>query len=104
MNCLYESMSHILKKNVEKKSILDNLDIVILALDEICDGGYVLFVFDEFVQNIYHPLHFRILLESDPNSVVQKVVVKMDDISFNEQTVAQVLQSAREQLKWSLLR
>ncbi|KAI2809146.1 hypothetical protein RDWZM_003487 [Blomia tropicalis] len=84
MNCLYESLSQILKKNVEKKSLLDNLDIVILALDEICDGG--------------------ILLESDPNAVVQKVVFKMDDISFNEQTVAQVLQSAREQLKWSLLR
>ena len=44
MNCLYESMSHILKKNVEKKSLLDNLDIIILALDEICDGGWVLFV------------------------------------------------------------
>ncbi|KAH9398311.1 Coatomer subunit zeta-1 [Tyrophagus putrescentiae] len=84
MHCLYESMSHILKKNVEKKSLLDNLDMVILALDEICDGG--------------------ILLEADPNNVVQKVVVKIEDISFNEQTVAQVLQSAREQLKWSLLR
>lgn len=42
MHCLYESMSHILKKNVEKKSLFDNLDMVILALDEICDGGYVL--------------------------------------------------------------
>lgn len=49
-------------------------------------------------------LFIRILLEADPNNVVQKVVVKIEDISFNEQTVAQVLQSAREQLKWSLLR
>ena len=102
MNCLYESMSHILKKNVEKKSLLDNLDIVILALDEICDGGYV-FIWAR-IWGWFDCLLFRILLESDPNSVVQKVVVKMDDISFNEQTVAQVLQSAREQLKWSLLR
>jgi hypothetical protein len=39
MNCLFESISHILKKNVEKRNLLDNLDIVILALDEICDGG-----------------------------------------------------------------
>lgn len=43
MHCVYESMSHILKKNVEKKSLLDNLDMVILALDEICDGGYDIF-------------------------------------------------------------
>lgn len=41
MNCLFESLSHILKKNVEKKTLLENLDMVILALDEICDGGYV---------------------------------------------------------------
>lgn len=105
MNCLYESMSHILKKNVEKKSLLDNLDMVILALDEICDGGFVLILHSNSFERILTVnLCFRILLESDPNTVVQKVVVKMDDISFNEQTVAQVLQSAREQLKWSLLR
>ncbi|XP_054161771.1 coatomer subunit zeta-1-like [Oppia nitens] len=84
MNCLFESISHILKKNVEKRNLLDNLDIVILALDEICDGG--------------------IVLESDPISVVQRVALKPDDIPLGEQTVAQVLQSAREQLKWSLLR
>ncbi|KAH7640909.1 COPI coat complex subunit zeta [Dermatophagoides farinae] len=85
MNCLFESLSHILKKNVEKKTLLENLDMVILALDEICDGG--------------------IYLESDPIAIVQKVTAnKMDDLPFNEQTVAQVLQSAREQIKWSLLR
>ncbi|CAG2102148.1 unnamed protein product [Medioppia subpectinata] len=84
MNCLFESISHILKKNVEKRNLLDNLDIVILALDEICDGG--------------------IILESDPLAVVQRVALKPDDIPLGEQTVAQVLQSAREQLKWSLLR
>lgn len=39
MSCLYESLSQILKKNVEKKTLLDSLDIIILALDEICDGG-----------------------------------------------------------------
>lgn len=43
-------------------------------------------------------------MESDPSAVVQKVVVKMDDLSFNEQTVSSVFQSAREQIKWSLLR
>lgn len=39
MTCLYDSLSVILKKNIEKKTLLDTLDIVILALDEICDGG-----------------------------------------------------------------
>lgn len=39
LNCLYDSVSLILKKNVEKQAVLDNLDIVMLAFDEICDGG-----------------------------------------------------------------
>lgn len=39
LNCLYDSINLILKKNVEKRWILDNLDIIMLALDEITDGG-----------------------------------------------------------------
>lgn len=39
LNCLYDSISQILRKNVEKRAVLDSLDIVMLAMDEICDGG-----------------------------------------------------------------
>lgn len=39
LNCLYDSISLILKKNVEKRTVLENLDIIMLAFDEICDGG-----------------------------------------------------------------
>lgn len=41
LNCLYDSVSLILKKNVEKRAVLENLDIIMLACDEICDGGLV---------------------------------------------------------------
>ena len=84
LNCLYDSMNQILRKSVEKKTLLENLDIVFLAVDEICDGG--------------------IILEADATSVVQRVATKSDDVPLGEQTVAQVLQTAREQIKWSLLR
>lgn len=43
LNCLFDTISLILKKNVEKRALLDNLDVVMLAFDEICDGGYVLY-------------------------------------------------------------
>ena len=43
---------------------------MLLALDEICDGG--------------------IFLESDPNAVVSRVAIRTDDIPIGEQTVAQV--------------
>lgn len=39
LNCLYDSVNQILRKNVEKRMVLENLDIVMLAMDEICDNG-----------------------------------------------------------------
>lgn len=45
-------------------------DIIMLALDEICDGG--------------------VLLEADPAAVVARVAIRTDDIPLGEQTVAQV--------------
>ena len=70
LNCVYDSISQILRKNVEKRALFDNLDVVLLALDEICDGG--------------------MLLESDPNAVFNRVAIRADDIPIGEQTVAQV--------------
>lgn len=84
LNCLFDTISLILKKNVEKRALMDNLDVVMLAFDEICDGG--------------------IILDADPSSVQKRVDLRNDDIPIGEQTVAQVLASAKEQLKWSLLK
>ena len=70
LNCVYDSISQILRKNVEKRALFENLDVVLLALDEICDGGT--------------------LLESDPNAVFNRVAIRADDIPIGEQTVAQV--------------
>uniref|UniRef100_A0A3B4CER7 Coatomer subunit zeta n=1 Tax=Pygocentrus nattereri TaxID=42514 RepID=A0A3B4CER7_PYGNA len=53
LNCLFESLSQILRKNVERRCLLDNLDGVFLVVDEIIDGG--------------------VILESDPQQVVEKV-------------------------------
>ncbi|OXA55566.1 coatomer subunit zeta-1 [Folsomia candida] len=84
LHCMYDAVSQILRKNVEKRNLLENLDVVMLAMDEICDGG--------------------IILEADPSAVCQRVALRGDDIPIGEQTVAQVLQTAKEQLKWSLLK
>ena len=84
LNCLYDSISQILKKNVEKRYLLDYLDAVLLSVDEICDYG--------------------ILLETDPSQVAQRVSLKDAELPLNEQTVMDVMKSARDQLKWSILR
>ncbi|XP_023336573.1 coatomer subunit zeta-1 [Eurytemora carolleeae] len=84
LDCIYNSVSQILRKNVDRRSLLDNLEVVMLALDEMIDNG--------------------IILEADPAALVARVALRADDIPLGEQTVAQVLQSAKEQLKWSLLK
>nr|XP_054597900.1 coatomer subunit zeta-2 isoform X2 [Nothobranchius furzeri] len=84
LNCLFDSLSHILRKNVERRCLLENMEGVFLVVDEIIDGG--------------------VILESDPQQVLQKVNYRADENPLTEQSVAQVLQSAKEQIKWSILK
>ena len=44
LNCLYDSIGNTIRKSVEKKNILEALDIVMLAFDEICDKGFVFYI------------------------------------------------------------
>ncbi|XP_067088592.1 coatomer subunit zeta-1-like [Osmerus mordax] len=67
LNCLFESLSHILRKNVERRCLLDNMEGVFLVVDEIIDGG--------------------VILESDPQQVLQKVNYRVDDNPLSEQSV-----------------
>lgn len=84
LQCLFNSPSQVLRRNVEEKALYQNLDIVMLVIDEICDDG--------------------VIMEADSTAVVQRVALRAEDIPLGEQTVGQVFQSAKEQLKWSLLK
>jgi len=70
---------------VDKKSALENLDLVFMTLDELVDGG--------------------IILETDPTVVAGRVSMRGADgeVPLSEQTFAQALASAKEQLARSLL-
>lgn len=90
LNCLFDTISLILKKNVEKRALLDNLDVVMLAFDEICDGGWVGSIsFIEAASHLPMP-SFRIILDADPSSVQKRVDLRNDELPLGEQTVAQV--------------
>ena len=39
LNCLYDTVSIMLRKNVEKRQMMKQLDGIFLAVDEICDRG-----------------------------------------------------------------
>ncbi|XP_056405001.1 coatomer subunit zeta-2 [Hyla sarda] len=42
LTCLCESLCHILRKNVDRNLLLENMDTVFLILDEIIDQGVIL--------------------------------------------------------------
>ena len=67
LNCLVEVTSTLLNRKPESKTLTENLTQVILAFDEICDTG--------------------ILLETDPNLVLERVCLKE---SVAEQSLAQM--------------
>jgi len=84
LNCLYDAVNFLLRKNVEKRILLRNIDSVFLIVDEIVDGG--------------------VIMQVDGQTVLDQIVTRGDDIPLTEQTIQQVFQSAREQIKWSLLK
>ncbi|KAM4691657.1 coatomer subunit zeta-2 isoform 2-T2 [Rhinophrynus dorsalis] len=56
LTCLCESLCHILRKHVDRSSLLENMDTVYLVLDELIDQG--------------------VILESDSQQVIQRLSFK----------------------------
>ncbi|KAL8507259.1 hypothetical protein ACS0TY_017975 [Phlomoides rotata] len=82
----FDAVDILLRGNVEKREALENLDLILLCLDEISDGG--------------------IVLETDANSIATKVASHSIDSGapLSEQTISQALATAREHLTRSLLK
>ncbi|KAH8554273.1 Longin-like domain-containing protein [Umbelopsis sp. PMI_123] len=93
LNAFYDAVSTLLRymygyrHQLEKRSILDNLDLVVLCLDETVDDG--------------------IILETDSNAIVGRVSkprLDVADIPLSEQSFIQAYQTARERITNQLLR
>ncbi|PIA39135.1 hypothetical protein AQUCO_02700370v1 [Aquilegia coerulea] len=82
----YDAVGLLLRGNVDKREALENLDLILLCLDEIVDGGMI--------------------LETDANVIAGKVASHSVDSSapLSEQTISQALATAREHLTRSLLK
>ncbi|PSC76108.1 Coatomer subunit zeta-2 [Micractinium conductrix] len=90
----YESINLLLRNAVEKKTVLENLDLVLLAMDEIVDGG--------------------LILETDAGVVASRVTMRQDgddspmgaDSANNPGlvTLSQAFGSIKDQVARSLLK
>eukprot|EP00179_Madagascaria_erythrocladioides_P000597 CAMPEP_0198309340 /NCGR_PEP_ID=MMETSP1450-20131203/1761_1 /TAXON_ID=753684 ORGANISM="Madagascaria erythrocladiodes, Strain CCMP3234" /NCGR_SAMPLE_ID=MMETSP1450 /ASSEMBLY_ACC=CAM_ASM_001115 /LENGTH=180 /DNA_ID=CAMNT_0044012093 /DNA_START=102 /DNA_END=644 /DNA_ORIENTATION=- len=81
LNALYEALYKMLREQIDKRALLENLDYVLLTIDELTDDG--------------------VLLESDPRVLVQRVLMKPagDDVPLSEQTITQAFTTARNRLE-----
>jgi hypothetical protein len=78
LNGLYDTISYVLRRAVEKRSLLERMDAVLLVMDEIVDGG--------------------VIMETDPGVLMQRIAMKADD---PEQSVKNMVQSAKENMRWT---
>jgi Clathrin adaptor complex small chain len=80
LDALFESISNLIKGNIDKKNLQNNLELVLLCLDEVVDGG--------------------IILEMDSNIISDRVMLRgaVDPAisSYKEMTVSQLLDKARD--------
>ncbi|KAJ6342559.1 hypothetical protein OIU78_010485 [Salix suchowensis] len=80
----FDSVSLLLRGNVDKREAVENLDLIFLCLDEIIERGMI--------------------LETDANVIAGKVAVNSMDPTapLSEQTIGQALATAREHLTRTL--
>lgn len=98
LQALFESVSLLLRGQLDKKTALENLDLLLLCVDEVVDAG--------------------LILETDPQTVASRVAMRGADaeggvgaggvagsaVGTAEQTLSQALGTAREMLVRSLAR
>ncbi|KAI3387819.1 hypothetical protein SNEBB_009705 [Seison nebaliae] len=85
LSCFVDSLGILLHDSTEKKTLMTNLDVVLLALDEVCDNG--------------------IILETESRHVVDRVGRRDEGITSSsltggttEQVVTQLLRTAKDQM------
>ena len=83
---IFEAVSSLLKGQVDKRTMLDNLELVLLTIDEVLDHGQI--------------------MELDSGAVVSRVLMKHSDSlpqqAIGDLTISQAISLARVQLVKSL--
>eukprot|EP00736_Rhodelphis_marinus_P010825 Rmarinus@m.6082 len=86
LQCLMESLLKLLHEQVDKRNLIENMDTVLLAIDELVDDGLILCF--------------------NSGAHAQRVAVKSSDpsVPLAEQTLSEALAGIRKQVTQSLLK
>ena len=94
-----DAVHMLLRNSVEKRGVLENLDLVLLCLDETIDDGCVFFSF-HLTPDL--TLECRIIVETDSTTIASRVSRPKADtteIIINEQTIMSAYQTVKERVQ-----
>jgi hypothetical protein len=111
LSAFSDAIHMLLRNQVEKRAVLENLDLVLLCLDETIDEGCV--TLDSSPQResflgcpnlllLYANVHLHsIIVETDPTTIASRVSRPRADTSeivINEQTILSAYQTVKEKM------
>ena len=111
LSAFMDALHLLLRNQVEKRALLENLDCVILCLDETIDDGCVfcgVFLFFNSCVVLMICLMVcvaracRIIVETDPTTIASRVSrprADTTDIVINEQTILNAYQTVKEKMQ-----
>lgn len=94
----FDALSLLVRNQVEKRAVLENLDMVLLCLDETIDDGSE----GQFVNVSLSYIFSRIILETDSTAIASRVSRPKADtteIIINEQTLMNAYQTVKERVQ-----
>ena len=96
LEALFQAISLLLRGLCDRRTLLENLDYVVLVMDEVIDKGQVnywtIILYGIF---ICYTWNFSVLLETDYEAIAERVSAEGTETPLAEQSFAQAFQSAR---------
>jgi hypothetical protein len=103
LTSLIDALTMLLRNSLEKRGVLENLDLVLLCLDETIDDGWVLLSFPSL--SVMRPTQIaflRIIVDTDSTAIASRVSRPRPDtteIVINEQTIMSAYQTVKEKMQ-----
>ena len=101
LTSLTDALTMLLRNSLEKRGVLENLDLVLLCLDETIDDGCESFSFAPF-SSLKNAFFIRIIVDTDAAAIASRVSRPRPDtteIVINEQTIMSAYQTVKEKMQ-----
>ena len=105
LQSLSDSLSLLLRNQLEKRGVMENLDLVVLCLDETIDDGYASWLCRSSPSCVNADEVFlsdRIIVDTDSTAIASRVSrprTETTDIVINEQTLMNAYNTVKEKVQ-----